>query len=68
MVIDHELQGEIAAGKHAPGLREILARKEHKSLIDDAVLKINHGQTSVDELLRVIPYRQLQAEIRSRTT
>ena len=34
MVIDHELQGEIAAGKHAPGLREILARKEHKSLIE----------------------------------
>ena len=68
MVIDHELQGEIAAGKHAPGLRQLLFSKGHRSLIDDALLKINSGLTSVDELLRVIPYRQLQAEIPSQKT
>ena len=67
MVVDLELQAEIAAGQHSPGLREMLTTKGHKSLVDDALLKINLGLTTVDELLRVVPYRQLQAEIRRRT-
>ena len=64
--IDLEIQSEIAAGLHAPGLRSLLYSRSHLSLIDDALTKIRLGITTVEELLRVIPYRQLQAEIRRR--
>ena len=67
LVFDHTMISAIADGMHAPGLRALLRQKGHPSLVDDALEKVQDGLTTLDELLRVVPVRQIRAEIDSRT-
>ena len=61
LVIDEELQNLISEGVPTPRLRQHLRDRGHLFLVDDALAKVRAGEISVDELLRVIPYRQIMA-------
>lgn len=64
-VVDSTLQDMIADGAAPADLREHLAASGHVSLVWDALQKIKAGDTSVEELLRVVPRRMIQAEAAS---
>ncbi|MEL6347444.1 MAG: GspE/PulE family protein [Myxococcota bacterium] len=66
LVVDLGLQDEMAEGIPLNDIREALFQRGFTSLIDDALNKVKAGDTSLDELLRVLPYRYLQSEISRR--
>ena len=66
LLMDHELVTAIAEGLHGPGLRALVRRRGNPSLVDDGLLKAQQGTTTLDELLRIIPHRQIHAEIEAR--
>jgi len=65
LVVDTELQDAIADGCQIPELRERLADAGYKTLVDDALDKVREGETSVEEMLRVLPYRYLKNALRT---
>jgi type II secretory ATPase GspE/PulE/Tfp pilus assembly ATPase PilB-like protein len=65
LILDGEMVSAIADGLHAPGLRALLRKKGYASLVDDALEKARQGITTLDEVLRILPHRQIQAEIDS---
>jgi general secretion pathway protein E/type IV pilus assembly protein PilB len=65
-VIDHPTQDAIARGTPTSGLRDHLHQNDHRSLVVDMLSKVAAGVTTVDEVFRTIPYRQLEAERRWR--
>jgi hypothetical protein len=72
LLVDEELQDLIADGAHKTALRRSVMGNGFRTLVDDALSKIHAGITTADELLRVLPYRQLilsrQDRLRRRTT
>ena len=60
LVIGVDLQDEIAEGMHIHDLREILAGEGFYSLVDDAIDKARKGTSTLDEVLRILPYRYLK--------
>ena len=61
LVVDAGMQDLIAAGAHNAQLRKYAQEHFFKSMVDDALEKIAAGLTTVDELVRVIPYRHIIA-------
>jgi type II secretory ATPase GspE/PulE/Tfp pilus assembly ATPase PilB-like protein len=63
LVIGVDMQDEIAEGMHIHELRERLAGEGFYSLVDDALDKVRAGTSTLDELLRVLPYRYLKSAV-----
>ena len=63
LVFDQELQDLVHAGSTAPELRCALAARAHHTLLHDGLLKVREGKTTVAELQRVIPYREIRAVV-----
>ncbi|MDY7228370.1 GspE/PulE family protein [Hyalangium rubrum] len=61
LVVDPGMQDLIVAGAHNAQLRKYAREKGFKTMVDDALEKIASGQTSLDELVRVVPYRHIIA-------
>lgn len=59
LLIDEGLQDLIADGAHKGALRRYVMGNGFRTMVDDALTKINAGLTTIDEFLRVLPYRQL---------
>ncbi len=60
-VFDRALQDAVTAGASPAELRQTLEASGHRSIVDDALDKIGQGLTTVDELLRAIPRRLVEA-------
>jgi type II secretory ATPase GspE/PulE/Tfp pilus assembly ATPase PilB-like protein len=61
-VLDGELTDLVADGTPAHTLREVAVRKGMKTLLDDALVKARAGLTSLEEILRTVPYRILHGD------
>ncbi len=59
LLIDEVLQDAIADGAARHDLRQLLARRGFRTMTHDALDKAAQGLTTLDELVRVIPYRQI---------
>jgi type II secretory ATPase GspE/PulE/Tfp pilus assembly ATPase PilB-like protein len=59
LVVDEQMQEMIAEGAHALALKRHAHKQGFRPLVDDALGKIKTGLTTPDELIRVVPYRQL---------
>ncbi|WNG48009.1 type II/IV secretion system protein [Archangium minus] len=59
LVVDSEMQDLIASGAHGVQLRRHARAHGFRTLVEDALDKIAAGHTTLTELLRVVPYRQL---------
>lgn len=59
MLVGEELQDLIAEGAPRHELRQWLAERGFRTMAHDALDKVGVGATTLDELVRVIPYRQL---------
>lgn len=63
LVIDQTMQDKIHSGESPPELREYLAYRNHPSLLHDGLDKVRAGRTTVTEVLRVVPYREVRAVV-----
>jgi type II secretory ATPase GspE/PulE/Tfp pilus assembly ATPase PilB-like protein len=61
LVVDPGMQDLIATGAHNAQLRRYAHEHFFKSLVDDALEKLAAGLTTLDELVRIIPYRHIVA-------
>jgi len=61
LVVDEQLQDRIADGVNTSDLRAAARRAGFHGLLEDALAKVAAGATSLDEVVRVLPYRQLRA-------
>lgn len=61
LVVDPGLQDLIAAGSHNAQLRKYARERGFKTMVDDGLEKIAAGLTTLDELVRVVPYRHILA-------
>lgn len=59
LIVDREMQFLIADGAHTGPMKEHAAAHGFRGMLDDALDKVQRGETSLDELRRVIPYRHL---------
>ncbi len=59
LMVDEALQDMIAQGAARHEIRQALARKGFRTMTHDALDKVGLGRTTLDELVRVIPYRQI---------
>ena len=66
VVVDLDLQDMLAEGAHIHDIRETLAARGFVSLVDDALDKVRQGITSLDEVVRVLPYRTLSSMVSRR--
>ena len=63
LVIGMDIKDELAEGAHIHDLREMIEGRGFYSLVDDAMNKVRQGVTTLDEVLRVLPYRYLKSRI-----
>jgi type II secretory ATPase GspE/PulE/Tfp pilus assembly ATPase PilB-like protein len=61
LLADPGLQDLIVAGAHGVKLRAHARARGFRTLVEDALDKIAAGVTTVDELMRVVPYRHIVA-------
>jgi general secretion pathway protein E len=61
LMVDPGLQDLIAGGAHNTQLRKYAREHGFKTMVDDALEKIAAGLTTLDELIRVVPYRHIVA-------
>ncbi len=61
LLVDSGLQDLIGAGRHRAELRQYARERGFRSLVEHALEKVDAGITTLDELTRVVPYRQLLA-------
>jgi type II secretory ATPase GspE/PulE/Tfp pilus assembly ATPase PilB-like protein len=61
LLADPGLQDLIVAGAHGVKLRAHARAHGFHTLVEDALVKIAAGVTTVDELVRVVPYRHIVA-------
>ncbi|HKI05613.1 MAG TPA: GspE/PulE family protein [Thermoanaerobaculia bacterium] len=64
-VLDHETADLIAAGTPLHRIRAAAIEKGMQPLLENALAKARAGITSLEEILRTVPYRQLSPEIHS---
>jgi len=62
--VDDELADRIAAGVPLGEVRDAALARGMRTLLDDALAKAREGVTSLEEVLRVMPYRIIQAQRR----
>ena len=60
LIVDTDLQDDIAESMHIHEIREKLAKRGFMALVTDAMRKVGAGVTTLDEVIRVLPYRYLQ--------
>lgn len=61
LLVGMDMKDEIAEGAHIHDLREAIADDGFYSLVDDAIDKVRQGVSTLDEVLRVLPYRYLKS-------
>jgi type II secretory ATPase GspE/PulE/Tfp pilus assembly ATPase PilB-like protein len=61
LLVDAGMQDLIATGAHNAQIRKYAQEHSFKTMVDDALEKIAAGLTTLDELIRVIPYRHIVA-------
>jgi len=59
LLIDESLQNMIFSGASSNELRDKARETGFQLMLENALEKVNQGLTSLDEVFRVIPYRQL---------
>jgi type II secretory ATPase GspE/PulE/Tfp pilus assembly ATPase PilB-like protein len=60
LVIDTKMRDAITAGCEVQELREKRAAAGYRTMVDDAMDRIRDGESTVEEVLRVLPYRYLK--------
>jgi type II secretory ATPase GspE/PulE/Tfp pilus assembly ATPase PilB-like protein len=65
LVVDEALQDRLSEGTRAPLLREHVREGGFTTLVEDGLAKVHGGGTTLEELVRCIPYRQIEAAVRS---
>lgn len=63
LVVDTDLQDDIAEGAHIHDIREKLLARGFASMVVDAMRKVREGTTTLDEVIRILPYRYLKNTI-----
>lgn len=63
-IIDDEIQRLIQQETPIPDIQEVAIRKGMKPLMVDGLLKVKHQLTTLEEILRVVPYRQIVSHCR----
>lgn len=58
-VCDHTVQNMIADGTDTIDIREYARMQGHEGLLVDAIRKVDAGLTTLEELERIIPFRQI---------
>ena len=66
LVVDEELQTSIGRGEPIAELRRAARARGFRALIEDGLEKARMGITTLDELLRAVPYRQIKAVLDER--
>jgi general secretion pathway protein E len=61
LLVDPGMQDLIVAGAHNAQIRKYAREHFFKTMVDDALEKIAAGLTTLDELIRVVPYRHIIA-------
>jgi general secretion pathway protein E len=61
LLVEPGMQDLIVAGGHNAQLRKYAREHGFKTMVDDALEKIGSGLTTVDELVRVVPFRHIAA-------
>jgi general secretion pathway protein E len=59
LLVDEELQDLIATGAPRHEVRQRVAGRGFRTMLDDALEKARAGTTTLDEIVRVVPYRQI---------
>ena len=62
LVFDERLQDDILSGRGGHDVRDDLRRRGHINLVQDGLRRLRSGDTSLDELTRVLPFRAIEAE------
>ena len=62
LVVDERLQDEILSGRAGHAVRDGLRKRGHLTLVRDGLRRLRSGETSLDELARVLPFRAIEAE------
>ena len=60
LVVDTKMRDAISAGREIPELRAQRAAAGYRTMVDDAMDRIRDGESTVEEVLRVLPYRYLK--------
>ena len=63
LIVDERIQDLITAGASRTQLRTMLRRTGHRSLVEEALLRVHIGITTLDEIVRILPYRQLITDL-----
>jgi len=63
-IVDDEIQRLIQQETPVPDLQETAIHKGMKPLMVDGLLKVRHQLTTLEEILRVVPYRQIVSHCR----
>ena len=63
-IVDEEIQERIARGAPGAELRALVRDRGFVSMVDHGFRRAREGITSVDELVRVLPYRHLAEQAR----
>jgi type II secretory ATPase GspE/PulE/Tfp pilus assembly ATPase PilB-like protein len=61
LVVDPGMQDLIVAGGHNSQIRRYARERSFKTMVDDGLEKVAAGHTSLEELIRVVPYRHIIA-------
>lgn len=67
LLVDEGLQDLIAEDKHKTVLRRYVVGNGFSTMVDDALMKVTAGLTTLDECQRVLPFRQLVLARQQRT-
>jgi general secretion pathway protein E/type IV pilus assembly protein PilB len=60
LVVDTKMRDAISHGRQLPHLRAQRAAAGHRTMVDDAMDWVRKGESTVEEVLRVLPYRYLR--------
>jgi len=62
LLVNEAMQDQIAASAHRSQIRALANESGFTTLVEHGLSKVAAGETTVSELMRVIPYRQLITE------
>lgn len=62
LVVDERLQDDILSGRAGHSVRDDLRGRGHITMVKDGLRRLRAGETSLDELTRVLPFRAIEAE------
>jgi len=68
LYVDEEIQDMIIEGASINKIRNFINSRNFQFMVEDAIEKVKQGLTSLDELIRIIPYRQIVQVYNKNTT